>query len=60
MDSIGDSFEATHEGTLHYELINDEGGVLGMEGTGIFMPEIKCRLLIPKDNFMEFQRLEKP
>ena len=41
MDGIGASLESTHEGNLHYEVINDKGKVSVMEGTGIFMPELK-------------------
>ena len=41
MDGIGDSLEATHEVTLHYEVINYEVKVSVMEGTCIFMTELK-------------------
>ena len=46
--------------TLNYEVINDEGNVSIMEGTGIFMTELKFRLLIPQDNFMDLQRINNP
>ena len=52
MDGIGSSLEETHEGTLHYEVINDKGKVSVLEGNGLFIPDLKCRLLIPQDNFM--------
>ena len=58
MDGIVSPLEATHEGNLHYEMMNDEGKVSVLEGTDIFMPDLKCRLLIPHDNFIEIQRLD--
>ena len=58
MDRIGDSLEATYELTIQYEVITNKGKFSALEGTGIFIPELKCRLLIPQDNFMELQILE--
>ena len=52
MEDIGASLESTHEVNLHYEVIIDEGKV------SVFIPELKFRLLTPKDNLMELQRLE--
>ena len=60
MDGIGASLEETHKGNLHYEIINDEGEVSVLEGTGIFMSELKCRLLTTQYHFMELQRLKNP
>ena len=57
MEIIGASLEANHEGTLQYEVINDEGNVSVLEGISLFMSEINFRLLIHKDHFMELQRL---
>ena len=50
----------THELTLHYEVINNEEKFSDLEGTVIFMPELKCRLLIPQYHLMELQRLNNP
>ena len=58
MKGIGASLEATHEVTLHYEVINYKGKVSVLEGAGLFMPDLKYRHLIPKDNFMDLQRLK--
>ena len=58
MEGIADSLEATHQGTLYYEVINDEGKFSVLEGTDIFMPDLKCRLLGPQDHFMDLQRLD--
>ena len=60
MDVIGASLETTHGVTFHYEVIIDKGKVSVLEGTGLFMPDLKCRLFIPKDNLMDLQRLKKP
>ena len=57
MDGIFASLEETHEVTLNYEMINDEGKFLVLEGTGIFIPDFKCRVFSPYNNFMEPQRL---
>ena len=54
---IGASLEETHEGTLQYEVINDEGNVSVLEVTSLFMHGLKCRLLIPQYHFMELQIL---
>ena len=59
MDGIGASLEATHDGTIQYEVINNEVKFSVLEGTGIFMPNFKYRLLIPQDNFIEIQTLKK-
>ena len=53
MDVIGASLEENHEATLYYEVINDEGKVPALEGTFLFMPDLKCRLLCPQDRFMD-------
>ena len=58
MEGIVDSLEATQQGTLYYEVINDEGKFSVLEGTDIFMPDLKCRLLGPQDHFMDLQRLD--
>ena len=60
MGSIIASSEETHEATLHYKVIKYEGKVSVLEGTGLFMPDLKYRLFIPKDNLMDLQRLKKP
>ena len=60
MDIIGDYLESTNEATIHYEVINNDEKVSIPEGTGLFMTDLKCRLLIPQDNFMDIQRLNKP
>ena len=60
MDVIGASSEATHWVTLHYEYIHHEGTVSILEGTGLFILKLKCRLLIPQEQFMKLQRLKKP
>ena len=60
MNVIGASLETTHEVTLHYEVINNEEKVTVLEGTGIFLTDLKCRLLSPQDNFMEIKRLKNP
>ena len=60
MDIIGASLESTNDGTLHYEVINNEGKVIVLEGVGVFMYDLKCRLLRPQDHFMDIQRLKKP
>ena len=60
MDNIGASLEETYDGNLNYEAINDEGNVSVLKGTSIIMPDPKCRLLIPQDNFMNSQRLNNP
>ena len=60
MDGIGASLEAKHDGTLHYEVINYEDKVTVLEGNGIFMPDLKCRLLRPKYHFIELQRFDNP
>ena len=60
LDSIGAYLEATHEGNLQYGVINNEGKVSVLEGTDIFMPGIKCRMLIPQDNFMDMQIIKNP
>ena len=59
MDKIGAPFEANNDETLHYEVINDKGEVSVLEGTGLFMPDLKCRILIPQDNFIDLQRLKR-
>ena len=59
MDGIGVSLEKMNEVTLHYEVINDKCNFSVLEQNGIFMPDLKYRLLIPQDHFMDFQRLEK-
>ena len=59
MDGIGASLEATHEVNLHCEVINNEGNVSVLEGTGIFMPDLNCRHLIPQACFMKLQRLNE-
>ena len=58
MDRVGASSEATLKVNIHFEVINNEGKVSVLEGTGIFIPEIKCRLLSPQDRFMELHILE--
>ena len=57
MDGISAYLEATHDITLHYEVINDEGKFLILEGTVIFMPNTKCRMLSPQDHFMDLEIL---
>ena len=59
MNGSGASLEAIHEGTIHYEVINNEVKVSFLEDTRIFVPNLKCRLLIPQDHFMDPQRLKK-
>ena len=39
---------------------NDGGKVSVLEGIGLFMYDIKCKLLSPKDRFVDLQRLRKP
>ena len=58
MDVIDDSLEATQKGTIHYEVINEEGGGSVQEGTGVFVTDLKFRLLSPQSHFMEIQRLK--
>ena len=58
MDVIGSSLEETHEVTIHYEVINDEGKVSVLEGTGLFVTDLKFRLLSPQYHFMDIQRLK--
>ena len=58
MKVIGASLESTYELTLHYEVNNNEVKVSFLEVTGIFIPELKCRLFVPQDTFMEIQRLK--
>ena len=60
MGDIGVSLEATYEVTLQYEVNNDEVGVSVLERTILFMPDLKCRLLIPRDHFMNLQILKNP
>ena len=60
MYGIGAYLEDTHDVTLHYEVINDEGKVSVLEVTVLFMPDLKYILLIPQDNFIELQILENP
>ena len=60
MDEIVSSLEADHEVILNCEVINDDGKVSVLKGNGIFMPDLKCRLLIPQDHFMKLQRLNNP
>ena len=55
MDVIGASLEATHELTLYYEVINDEGKFSVLESTDLFIPDLKCRLLIPQDHLIKLQ-----
>ena len=56
VDVISASLEATNKVTLHYEVINYEGKVSVLEGTGIFMLDLNCRLLRPQYHFMDLQR----
>ena len=37
--------------------MNEDGNVSVLEVNVIFMPELKCRLFIPQDHFMELQRI---
>ena len=60
IDIIDVSLEVTNDGTFHYEVINYEEKVSVPEGTGIFMPELKCRIYIPQDHFIDYQRIKKP
>ena len=60
MDVIVAPLETTYERTLCYEVINDEGKVSVLEVTGLFMPDLKCRLLIHNDHFMDLQILDNP
>ena len=60
MDVIGASLEETHELTLHYEVIKNKGKISVLEGTGLFMLDLKCRILIPHDRFTYLQRLKNP
>ena len=60
MDNIGSSLEADHGVILNCELINDDVKVSVLKGNGIFMPDLKCRLLITQDHFMDIQRLNNP
>ena len=53
MDKIGAPLEANNDETLHYEVINDKGEVSVLEGTGLFMPDLKFRLFYPQGHFME-------
>ena len=57
MGGIGSTLEENHERTLHYEVINYSGKVSVLEGTDIFMPDLKCRILSPKDHFVYLQYL---
>ena len=50
--------EVTLERTINYEVINDEWKLSVLEGTGIFMTDLKFRLLIPQDHFMYLQILD--
>ena len=38
-------------------MVKYKGKFSVLEGTGIFVPDLKCRLLIPRDHFMDIQRL---
>ena len=58
MDGVGDTLEATHKVTSHYEFIIDEGEVSFLEGTCLFVPDIKFRMLVPQDHFIDPQILE--
>ena len=60
MDGTSDPFEENHEVTIKYKVIIDEGNVSVLEGTDIFMPDIKCKILSPQDNLMYIQRLDNP
>ena len=60
MYGISAYLEDTHDVTLHYEVINDEGKVSVLEVTVLFMPDLKYILLIPQDNFIELQIFENP
>ena len=57
MDGIGAYLEKTDEVTLEYDVINDEGKISFLEGTGLFIPDLKVILLIPQDHFMDLLRL---
>jgi hypothetical protein len=60
MDGIGGSLSATHEGQVHYEVINDSGEVSMIECTSLYMPKLQCRLYSPQCHFRELQSLGKP
>jgi Reverse transcriptase (RNA-dependent DNA polymerase) len=48
LDGIGGSLFATKRGRFRYEVINDDGKIEILEGTGYYMPELKCRLFSPQ------------
>ena len=60
MGRIGASLEANHEGTPQYGVIKDKGKVSVLKGTGILITDLKYRLLIPQDHFIELQILKNP
>jgi hypothetical protein len=49
MDGIGGALEAMHEGPVVYEAISDDGELVQLKTTALYIPHFQCRLLSPQD-----------
>ena len=41
LDGIGSRLKATHQGQVEYEYLDDKGNLQILEGTGLYIPDLK-------------------
>ena len=42
LDGIRSRLKATHQGQMEYEYLDDKGNLQVLEGTGLYVPDLKC------------------
>ena len=56
LSGIAGSCVATHQGKLHYEVIDDDGKIATLQMDGLLMKDLGCRLYSPQMHFSELSR----
>jgi len=57
MDGVGGQLQATHSGTISFDVLADDGTVHPIRTTGYYLPKLGCRLMSPQSHFLEQKRL---
>jgi len=59
MGGIAGKLQATHKGLVKLEYVNDNGQIGTIEGTGLFLEGLQCRLYSPQTHFRELRSQDK-